>query len=608
MDLQSGSGGGGGCSAEAHGIRRQDIQEAILKAAELRALHAALLRRGSGGSPAVAMLAPGGSPLVPHGAAKLSVQEDYPVFAPVSSAAAFVVVVLKSYEEDSLAGYNCLRPENRSLSQTWNAINGLEGEGKSNEAVSFDNESANNEPQIPSIVERLSNRASSINRMLQLQIVPESNSVKSLSERTSSGECRFTTMHNTSRQEAVSLEMNMERRNLKNTKGTVASSKPEQSVKMQLKHRGPVLSWLFPKSRKKTKPDDMSQLPKVLEMSPKTVESENMSQLLKEWGALSLESLKKELLEANENKDAALTEVSEMRFALGELQQKLVNLEAYCEELKKALKQATHAKSSSQVQDKPNLSKRMKSIGGKKENTMPVSEEVMVEGFLQIVSEARLSVKQFCKTLVQQIEEREDDLSDKINLLLQPYQMMLNSKYSKGVIYHLEALMNQCLYQDFENCVFREDGSPRFLDPERECRENFSSFVSLRNLSWNEVLQKGTKFYSEDFSKFCDQKMSCLVTLLNWSSPWPEELLQCFFVAAKCIWMLHLLAFSFSPPLSILRVDENFNFDPIYMEDIPLERHRAQNPARVKIMAMPGFYVQDRVLKCRVLCRHGSLP
>ncbi|XP_074555810.1 IRK-interacting protein-like [Curcuma longa] len=594
MDRQS---GGGGCSAEAHGIRRQDIQAAILKAAELRALHAALLRGGSGGSPAVAMLAAGGSPLVPHGAAKLSVQEDYPVFAP-------------SYEEDSLPGYNCLRPENRSLSQTWNAINGLEGEGKINEAVAFDNKSMNNEPQIPSIVELQSNRTSSINRMLQLQIVPESNSVKSLSERTSSGECRITTMHhNACKQEAVSLEMNMDRRNLKNTKGTVASCKPEQSVKMHLKHRGPVLSWLFPKSRKKTKPDDVdvSQLPKIFEMSPKTVESENMSQLLKEWGALSLESLKKELLEANENKDAALTEVSEMRFALGELQQKLVSLEAYCEELKKALKQATHAKSS-QVQDKPNFSKRMKSIGGKKENTMPVSEEVMVEGFLQIVSEARLSVKQFCKTLVQQIEERDDDLSDNINLLLQPYQMMLNSKYSKGVIYHLEALVNQCLYQDFENCVFRENGSSRFLDPQQGHRENFSSFVSLRNLSWNEVLQKGTKFYSEDFSKFCDQKMSCLVTLLNWSRPWPEELLRCFFVAAKCIWMLHLLAFSFSPPLTILRVEENCNFDPVYMEDIPLERHRAQNPSRVKIMAMPGFYVQDRVLKCRVLCRHGSLP
>jgi hypothetical protein len=25
-------------------------------------------------------------------------------------------------------------------------------------------------------------------------------------------------------------------------------------------------------------------------------------------------------------------------------------------------------------------------------------------------------------------------------------------------------------------------------------------------------------------------------------------------------------------------------------------------------MVMPGFYVQDRVLRCKVLCRHKSVP
>lgn len=85
MNLPSGD---GGCSTQAHGIRRQDIQAAMVKAAELRALHAALLQGGSGGSPTVAMLAAGGSQSVPHAATQLSVQEDYPVFTPVSSAAA----------------------------------------------------------------------------------------------------------------------------------------------------------------------------------------------------------------------------------------------------------------------------------------------------------------------------------------------------------------------------------------------------------------------------------------------------------------------------------------------------------------------------------------
>ncbi|URE37617.1 hypothetical protein MUK42_16027 [Musa troglodytarum] len=589
MDLPS----GGGCvaasaaAAQAHGINRQDVQAAIVKAAELRALHAALLQGGAGGSPAAVRLPAGASPSVSRGASQFTVPEDYPVFTP-------------SYEEDPLPGYHYFHPENRSLSQIWNAI-GLE-EGKDSEAVAYRStnklSASNNELHIPSATENVSNGTSCANHMPPLQASSGADDVKSLGRRTESGEYTTALTNDTCNQETVNMEVGGDRKNLKNAKSTEASHDPKQSVKTHIKHRGSGLSWLFSKSKRKPKP----------EMSPKMMESEGMSQLLKEWGVLSLESLKKEVLEANENRDAALTEVSEMRSSLGELQQKLVSLEAYCAELKKALKHGMHPKSS-QISDRSNLSKRTKAMSSNKDNSMPVSQEVMVEGFLQIVSEARLSVKQFCKMLIHQIEESNDDLPEKLNLLLQPHQMApTTSKYSKGVIYHLEALVNQTLYQDFENCVFHKTGCPKFLDPRDECRENFSSFVGLRNLSWNEVLQKGTKYYSEDFSRFCDQKLSCIVSMLDWSAPWPEQLLQCFFIAAKCLWLLHLLAFSFSPPLTILRVKEDREFDPLYMEDIPLDRHRPQGATRVKIMVMPGFYVQDRVLKCRVICRHGSVP
>uniref|UniRef100_J3MYP3 GIL1/IRKI C-terminal domain-containing protein n=2 Tax=Oryza brachyantha TaxID=4533 RepID=J3MYP3_ORYBR len=357
------------------------------------------------------------------------------------------------------------------------------------------------------------------------------------------------------------------------------------------KHRGAqILSWLFPRTKKKAKPEMMS---------PNAIERENMSQLLKEWGLLSLDSLRRELADANAHRDAALQEAAEMRSSLGELTTKLVGLESYCSELKKALRQATSSSSNTQ------LSRRStRSIGASRELPGPVSHEAMVEGFLQIASEARLSVKQFCKALIQQVEEEPDNgLADKLNLLLQPYQLMITDKHcSKLVLYHLEALMNQAMYQDFENCTFQKNGSPRWLDPKQDSQENFSSFVALRNLSWNEVLRKGTKYYSEDFSRFCDQKMSCILsTLKNWSRPWPEQLLQCFFVATKCVWLLHLLAFSFTPALTIMRVEESRVFDQMYMEDILPDKQQLHNPCQVKIMVMPGFYVQDRVLKCRVL-------
>jgi hypothetical protein len=368
---------------------------------------------------------------------------------------------------------------------------------------------------------------------------------------------------------------------------------PPPSAHSRTKQGGPpqILSWLFPKSRKKAKPPEMT--------SPTAIERGNMPQLLTEWGALSMESLKKELAEANAHRDAALHEAAEVRSSLGELATKLVSVEAYCSELKKALRQATNS---------PSVSRRpTKSIEPSRELSMPVSHEVMVEGFLQIASEARLSVKQLCKALIQQVnEESSDGLSDKLNLLLRPYQLALSSgsvskHCSKAVLYHLEAIMNQVMFQDFENPAFQRNGSPRCLDPAEDSRQSFAAFVALRNLSWNEVLRKGTKYYSEDFSRFCDRKMSVVVATLAWSRPWPEQLLQCFFVAAKCVWLLHLLAFSFGPPLTILRVQDGRAFDELYMEDILHDRQPVQSPCQVKIMVTPGFYVQDRVLKCRVL-------
>ncbi|KAL2931178.1 IRK-interacting protein [Bienertia sinuspersici] len=170
-----------------------------------------------------------------------------------------------------------------------------------------------------------------------------------------------------------------------------------------------ILSWLFKRRQKNEN------------SSPLRTESEVSSQVLKDLGSVSsIEVLKKELIETKQKKEAALAEVSEMRFSFGELRKKLENLESYCEELKKALRQAVQTKSHS---------KREK-MG---DTLMPVSEDVMVEGFLQIVSEARLSVKQFCKTFIEQIDDSDEQLTGNLNMLLKPYKLSLNSRYSQAV-------------------------------------------------------------------------------------------------------------------------------------------------------------------------------
>ncbi|XVF69694.1 hypothetical protein PTKIN_Ptkin11bG0102600 [Pterospermum kingtungense] len=562
-------------------VSRQEIQAAIAKAVELRALHAALMQ---GNSPANPRYISSASP-VSRPVSQFSAQ-DYPVFTP-------------SYEDEASSGYHT---NNQALSESCDEY-GLEA-GNCSETVLSDYKkeiSASRKGFSPALESHIcpagdekSATASCANHITVLQTSPGTEFYKSSkSRRNSLGDFKSVSSCNRCKPAVITTESENVSRNIKNYNTVVPLTESHSSVQSQPKNRG-VISRLFPRLKKKQKNEN----------SPNRTESEEVSQIFKDLGMLSIETLKRELIEANENRNAALMEVGEMRSSLGELKEKLDYLETHCEELKRALRQATQSKDSQINEKLVNLPSRGKIIDGNGENLMPVNEEVMVEGFLQIVSEARVSVKQFCKTLVGQIEETDNTLMDNLNLLLQPYKLSLNSKYSKAVSYHLEAIINQSLYQDFENCAFQKNGSPKLLDPQQDRQAQFSSFVALRNLSWNEVLRKGTKYYSEEFSKFCDQKMSLIISTLNWTRPWPEQLLQAFFVAAKCIWLLHLLAFSFSPPLGILRVEESRTFDPHYMEDMFMERQRSHGPSRVKIMVMPGFYVQGRVLRCKVVCRY----
>ncbi|KAK9079054.1 hypothetical protein SSX86_000724 [Deinandra increscens subsp. villosa] len=569
-------------------VSKHEIQAAIAKAVELRALHAALLQSNS---PAHLRF-PAASPLPQHGSHLSS--QDYPVFTP-------------SYDD---------MPRNQSLPSCWDECS-VNGGGNDDLRFLSDYRNPNTSsrtllPQelmniiphmCPSDDQNSVTASSNHHHITLLKASPGTEF--SRSRRNSLGDFRSASSCNKCKPATLSTNVvDSGTKSHKYSNLVVPMTDSHSSVHAHSKPKsGMSLSWLFPRLNKKKHSKNIGN---SNSHSPYPREPDEVS--YKDLGIMSIEALKEDLLEANERRDAALLEVSEMKSSIGDLKEKLEYLENYCEELKKALGQAVL-----QTKDSSHSRVVMKGkpvdVNNESNESMPVSNEVMVEGFIQIVSEARLSVKQFCKTLVAQIDEEDAALLQNLNLILQPHKLSLNSnhsKQSKVVLCHLEAIVNQSLYQDFENCVFQKNGSPKLLDPQEQRQAQFSSFCALRNLSWNEVLRKGTKYYSEDFSRFCDQKMSGIITSLNWTRPWPEQLLQAFFVAAKCIWLLHLLAFSFSPALGILRVEDNRSFDGMFMEDVLVDRQRAQNPSRVKVMVMPGFYVQDRVLRCKVLCRYKT--
>ncbi|CAM8892734.1 unnamed protein product [Rhodiola kirilowii] len=537
----------GGCDVS----RQEPLQCSIAKAKELRALHAALLQ----GSSPTSIIRNNGTAASRH-ATQFPAAQDYPVFTP-------------SYEEEPVPNGRQSRP----LSGNW------DGYGLDISTIAADEIHTRfaDDHKAGSCANRYRNQASvfkssSPNREFILRYARR-NSIADFSSRPSGNK--------SSHESDVAGLKNF------NSSIVVPLTDTHHSLMARSKSKGISFSWLFSRNKKKQYKFEASP-------SRKADQEDQFSNIFKDTRILSVEKLKKDLMKTTREKEAALLEVSEMRSSLGELKQKLEFLESYCRELKKASKAA--------VKDP----KKLKNIAvpDGDNNVMPVSEEVMVEGFLQIVSEARMSVNQFCKYLVALVEETGETKTsvDSLNMLLQPYKLSLHSMSSKSVLYHLEAIINQTLYQDFENSVFQKNGAPKHLDPRQDRQAQFASYVALRNLSWNEVLKKGTKYYSEELSKFCDEKMSCIISMLNWSNPWPEQLLQVFFVAAKCIWLLHLLAFSFDPPLTIMRAEENAVFDTRYMEDMGVDRQRSQtDPSRVKIMVMPGFYINDRVLRCKVI-------
>lgn len=351
-------------------------------------------------------------------------------------------------------------------------------------------------------------------------------------------------------------------------------------------------SWFSPLTKMTPKKKPSCPNKEVLSISPN---------MMDDWD-ITIEGLNQKLIQASIRRDAALTEVRQLRSSMEEMEKQMNKLELYCQDLKYALNQAECGITSSQG---PCLSNH--GFAMKCHNHKALTYEAMLEPFLQTVAESRVAVRQLCKTIVTLIQEQCDGKGmENLSSLLQPYEVDVTQRISRVVMYHLEALLNQAFYEDFESCNFKKNGARMVLDPYETCAVNFASFTSLRNLGWDEVLSKGTRYFSESFSEFCDQKMSLIMHMLNWTNTWPEQLLQEFFIAAKNVWFVHLLAFSFHPPLPVFRVDKLTNFDSVYMEDILHAgmRQTKQVPVRVRIMVMPGFYVHNNVIKCKVLCRY----
>ncbi|KAL8101255.1 IRK-interacting protein-like [Apium graveolens] len=314
------------------------------------------------------------------------------------------------------------------------------------------------------------------------------------------------------------------------------------------------------------------------------------------WKIVATE-LSSKLVQATRKREEAVQEASKLKRSMAEIEKKINKLEMYCHTLKSGLDQCSSV----------SVSVMNKSVGLKHESVVIGDKDKVVENFLVSVSEARSTVRFLARSLTLQLRRVGNKVYDQILVLLRPYDIKVSlSRNPKELMTYIEALLNKCLFKDFESIGFDKSSANLILNPIDRCEANFASYDKLRSLEWDDVLNKGTKHFSEEFSKFCDRKMSEIVAMLGWNKAWPEPLLQAFFGASKAVWLVHLLANSVHPGLPIFRVDKEAKFDLIYMEDMVGDKGRRLVPASVRIMVVPGFYVYGNVVKCKVVCRYHN--
>ncbi|XP_008798543.2 IRK-interacting protein [Phoenix dactylifera] len=302
--------------------------------------------------------------------------------------------------------------------------------------------------------------------------------------------------------------------------------------------------------------------------------SSSSATAIDEW-RLAAAELSRKLVHATRKRDEALLESSRLKHSLAELERKLGRLESHCHDLQAAVDRRT---SPTPVQ---------------------TASPFPVETFLRAVSDARAAVRHLSRSLAAQLRP------DRMAALLQPHDARAAGQWRRtpgGPLFCLEALLNRVFYLGFE------EGAPEeAVDPAARCESNRTAYEAVRQLGWDEVLTKGTRFYSEGLSRFCDRKMSEVVGMLGWAKAWPEGLLKAFFGAAKGAWGVRLLSRSVHPAVPVLRVDRGARFDPRFMEDVGADRVTLLEPVSVRMMVAPGFHVYTSefgVVKCKVLCSY----
>ncbi|KAH7426005.1 hypothetical protein KP509_11G081000 [Ceratopteris richardii] len=220
---------------------------------------------------------------------------------------------------------------------------------------------------------------------------------------------------------------------------------------------------------------------------------------------------------------------------------------------------------------------------------------------------ARFSVRSLGKALIKQLEAS----GYSVLKALRELEPQVAFARKEHVVYALESRINRAFYQGFESESFDGAGLTQILDPVSRCSTRLKEFHRLKGVSVADAVNSSHPCFDADFRRFCERKTRELWAQFSWSVSFRraderDAFTNAFLDAAKAVWLLHRLAFSVHPHVSILRVGKGAAIDATYVEALPLEVPDSKpscpscSQTKVDFLVVPGFNAMDKVIRCQV--------
>lgn len=259
--------------------------------------------------------------------------------------------------------------------------------------------------------------------------------------------------------------------------------------------------------------------------------------------------------------------------------------------------------------------KKTKEINVRLEKKLQEPEMVLsTQLFVKSVQEASKEVHGFAKILVNRMKSAEWDLDSAANSIHPDirYAKKTHKKFA------FESYVCNGMFGGFENEDFYINGGlSSIIDPEKHRLECFTEYQDLKSQDPFEFLASATPDCL--FGLFCHKKYLQVVHpkmeesffgnldqrdhVVNGMHP-RTAFYEAFLKLAKAIWLVHRLAFSFDPIVSIFQVRRGTDFSAVYMESVVhgvLSGDDAlDGRPKVGFTVMPGFRVNKAVIQCQV--------